>query len=665
MTDKYSANPEARDAALDFAQKGWPVFPVAVNKLPAIKRWEKEASTDPEKIREWYAETFIGGCNFGFTPGRAGIVVIDTDVDKTVKDAEGNPQKVNGEESLRNWLEEKGITLPPTLRVKTPSGGYHRYFAASGLRSKNAFLPAVDVKSAGGYVLIPGCTSPKGAYVVIDNLPVAPLPEEFAQEYGWLQKPAKAECNDINYKTHITTDTAEKLVRAAEIIDEWPEAVEGERNDQLFQMMRELCKVGISRKKAKELYADLALDKIGLDPESYEVAATIKSAYGDLSDLGSESEEERKQSVRLFDELPPLPDDGKSGKRYSDAGGIDWNDFLKRSVPERRWFIEGWLSADEGYTVLFSGRGGTGKSALMLDLLYSLATGTPFLNMPVLRGSKAMYVSCEDSAEEITRRVQARHLDAEVPPGVICIWPRSGHDNILCLPDKRGVLQSTPFMAELQSRGKDFFKTDGGVLVLDTLSDIFAGNENDRSQVSQFVKLHLNKLGRELGVTIIVLAHPAKGTSSSGQGFSGSTAWEGAFRCRWELNYQKADKIDGLIELVLAKSNAAKAGKKITMANAGGQFKVVDAAKADESVKDLLVQMIGEAYREDRPYGKTAQSARPIEFIVLNDPITGVPLNGDEIKTMVKELTAEGRIEDFHTNKRRGLRVCESEITNA
>ena len=664
MTDKYNMHQAAKDAAMEFARLGWPVFPVAANKLPAIKCWEKEASADPQQITKWYSELLIGGCNFGFTPGRAGIVVIDTDVNKTVKDADGNTQKVNGEDSLHDWLKEHNITLPPTLKVKTPSGGYHRYYKAAGLRSKNAFLPAVDVKSAGGYVLIPGCSSAKGSYVVVDKLPVAELPAEFIREYGHTAKPAKAEVADINYKTHITTDTAEKLERAAEIIDEWPEAVEGERNDQLFQLMRELCKAGISRKKAKELYADLALDKIGLDPESYEVAATIKSAYGDMSDLGIESAEERKQSVRLFDDLPPLPEDGKSGPRFSDGGGIDWNDFLRRSVPERRWFIENWLSADEGYTVLFSGRGGTGKSALMLDLLYSLATGTPFLGMPVLRGSKAMYVSCEDSAEEITRRVHARHLDAAVPPGVISIWPRSGFDNILCLPDKRGVLQSTPFMAELQTRGKEFFKTDGGVLVLDTLSDIFAGNENDRSQVSQFVKLHLNKLGRELGVTIIILAHPAKGASSTGQGFSGSTAWEGAFRCRWELNYQKADKIDGLVELVLAKSNAAKAGVKITLANAGGTFRVVDAAKADESVKDLLVEMIGEAYREDRPYGKTAQSARPIEYIVLNDPITGVPLSGDEIKTMVKELTAEGRIEDFHTNKRRGLRVCDAEVVN-
>lgn len=649
------------DYAVRYAEKGWPVFPVGDNKLPAIKRWESSATTDVEQIRTWRTETFLGGCNFGFPPGRADIVVIDTDVNKTVKDDNGNPQKVNGEDSLREWLSEQGFTLPDTFTVRTPSGGLHRYYRAAGLRSKNAFLPAVDVKSSGGYVIIPGSSSAKGEYAVVNDAPVAELPQAFIDAYGHVQKPPKSEVReDLTYRTHITADTAEKLTRAAEIIDEWPEAAEGERNDQLFQLMRELCKAGISRKKAKELYADLALDKIGLDPASYEVAATIKSAYGDLSDLGSESEEERKQSLRLLDVIPQEPTE--AGKpRFTDGGGIDWNELLRRTVPARKWFIENWLSADEGYTVLFSGRGGTGKSALMLDLLYSLATGTPFLGMPVLRGSKALYVSCEDSVEELTRRVHARKLDARVPDNIIRIWPRSGFDNILCLPDKRGVLQSTPFMAELQSRGREFFGTDGGVLVLDTLSDIFAGNENDRSQVSQFVKLHLNKLGKDLGVTIIVLAHPAKGSSSSGQGFSGSTAWEGAFRCRWELNYQKADKIDGFVELVLAKSNAAKAGAKITMTNAGGMFRVVDAAKADESVKDLLVQMIDEAYSSGRSFGLTAQASRPIANLKICDPVTGTPLLPDEIKSIVSELLAEAVIERYHTNKERGLRVVKRE----
>ena len=131
-------------------------------------------------------------------------------------------------------------------------------------------------------------------------------------------------------------------------------------------------------------------------------------------------------------------------------------------------------------------------------------------------------------------------------------------------------------MAELKKRGREFFRNDGGILILDTLSDIFFGNENDRSQVSQFVKRYLNRLGSDLGVTIIVLAHPAKAVSTTGQGFSGSTAWEGAFRCRWELNYAKADRIDGLAGTRPGKEQYGTGWREGDPREQRGMFVVVD-----------------------------------------------------------------------------------------
>ena len=648
------------EGALEYARRGWPVFPVGENKLPAVKKWESVATTDEAQIAAWFGDIFLGGCNFGFTPGRAGIAVIDLDVEKKIKQPDGSSKTANGEKTLAEFEAEHHERLPETYSVRTPSGGLHLYYHATDLRSKNHFLDAVDVKSCGGYVLVPGSRGAKGAYSAIGSPDrVAELPPWFLGLYG--HRKSVKEKPEMSYNTQITPDTEDKLERARQIIEEWPEAVEGERNDQLFQLMRELCKAGVSRKRAIELYAEEALDKIGLDPDSAEVTATIRSAYGDLSDLGAESQEGRHLAVRMFDDLPELPAEEKSGaRRFSDNGGMDWLDLAERPVPPRRWFIENWLSADEGYTVLFSGRGGTGKSALMLDLMYALAVGGSFCGMPVLRGAKTMFLSCEDSEEEIARRIQKRNIDhASIPRGVLRVWPRLGQNNILCVPDKRGVLQETSFMAELRERGKAFFGTGGGVLILDTLSDIFAGDENNRSQVSQFVKQHLNRLGMELGVTIVVLAHPAKGASLSGQGFSGSTAWEGAFRCRWELNHKDPAKIDGLLELILAKSNTAKAGSKIALENRAGMFLVVDGAKADDGAKQELVRLIAEAYEEGNPFGLTAQAARPIAKVKICDPITGIPFSEKEIKTFVSELLAEARVETFRNNKQRGLKPGE------
>lgn len=641
------------ESTLKFAKRGWPVFPVRENKLPAITKWEEKATADPEQIRTWFADAeCVGGCNFGFCPGRAGIFVIDTDRNKMI-----DGKLVDGEDSLRDFVMGNAGNLPETFTVRTPSGGLHRYYKAADLRSKNAFLPAVDVKSCGGYVVIPGSMNDKGSYIVEKDLPVAELPVWFKALYG-RRKQAK-EKNQISYKAKITADTPEKVRRAIEIIEGWKSVSEGERNDNLFQMMRELCKAGISKQRASELYAEYGLEKIGLDPDTAEVAATVNSAYADMSDFGQDSEEARKLMVNLFDDLPDDPD-----AKETDPGafGVDWTELEVREVPERRWFIENWLSADEGYTVLFSGRGGTGKSAMVIDLMRSLATGEPWCGMDVKRGAKSMYISCEDSEEELTRRIKRRSdPGGRVPAGIIRLVSRLGEDNVLCSIGKDGKLRAEPFFKELKKQAREFFGTDGGVLILDTLSDVFAGNENDRSHVSQFVKHQLNKLGRDVGVTIIMLAHPAKGGSQNGQGFSGSTAWEGAFRCRWELNYQKADKVDGLLELVLAKSNTAKPGQKVTLKNSGGLFYVVDSAGADESVKEAIIELIDAAYESGNPFGMTIQANRPITLMKINDPITGVPLTPEEIKEIVTELKAEAVIENFHDRTCRGLRVIKRE----
>ena len=508
------------EGALAFARRGWPVFPVSRDKLPAVKKWEQKATTDEARIREWFGSVALGGCNFGFPPGRAGMVVIDTDRGKVRKGV-----TVDGEDSLREYLLDSAEGIPRTFRVRTPSGGIHRYYAASGLKSRNGLLPAVDAKTNGGYVIIPGSQTEKGNYVIEDPAEPAPAPAWLAAALK-RKTPGADSPAAVTYNAKITPDSAEKVARAEQIIADWPEAEEGERNNQLFMLMRELCKAGISKELAAELYASEALGKIGLDPAEHEVRATMDSAYR-AGDFGAESKEARDQAVLLLDPLPDPPEEPRA--KFSDRGGADWAELAAAEVPPRRWFIQDWLAADEGYTVLFSGRGGTGKSCLALDLMRSLATGEPFVGKEVLRRGRSLYVSCEDSEEEIARRIQRRSRLAagQVQPGVARVWSRLGHDNILCAPNRAGLLREAPFMAELRARGREHFGTEGGVLILDTLADIYAGNENERSQVSQFVKYHLNKLGAELGVTIVVLAHPPRPPPRPGRGSRGRRRGKG------------------------------------------------------------------------------------------------------------------------------------------
>jgi RecA-family ATPase len=94
--------------------------------------------------------------------------------------------------------------------------------------------------------------------------------------------------------------------------------------------------------------------------------------------------------------------------------------------------------------------------------------------------------------------------------------------------------------------------------VLDNAAHLFAGNENDRGQVTAFVNL-LYSLCVDLGTTIILVAHSNK----AGDTYSGSTAWLNAVRSQIVLS-----RPDGAIDpdervLTLGKANYARQGDEL------------------------------------------------------------------------------------------------------
>ncbi|KAI93720.1 hypothetical protein T281_14965 [Rhodomicrobium udaipurense JA643] len=67
-------------------------------------------------------------------------------------------------------LIELGLPFD-TLTVRTPSGGWHLYYASdTEFCNSVGLLPGIDFKSAGGMVLGPGTTTHKGVYEVLHDL---------------------------------------------------------------------------------------------------------------------------------------------------------------------------------------------------------------------------------------------------------------------------------------------------------------------------------------------------------------------------------------------------------------------------------------------------------------------------------------------------------------
>ena len=125
---------EPREAALIYAGLGLAVVPIRKGtKQPPMKAWQKEATQDPEKIREWWDRWPEAGVGVVTGEKSGGLAVIDLD--------EHPEDGRRGVELLEAWERENGdpmkrqqhlyssqvdfqtdgalVILPPTVHAKT------------------------------------------------------------------------------------------------------------------------------------------------------------------------------------------------------------------------------------------------------------------------------------------------------------------------------------------------------------------------------------------------------------------------------------------------------------------------------------------------------------------------------------------------------------------
>ena len=192
--------------ALNWAGRGYPIFPCK-NKKPLTLNGFKNATTDEEQIRKWWAKH--PNALIGMPTGRRHVLDID------FKPDEG----VDGYKAIPNWE-----SLSPCI-VKTPSGGAHLYFKSSGTVpcSTCVIAPGIDTKGEGGYVIVPPSRNAAGKYSFLKGDLADDLPAFPADLLAKLKQPHGGEANEDG-----TADP--KLVAAAlEVIpnpptlgyDEW------------------------------------------------------------------------------------------------------------------------------------------------------------------------------------------------------------------------------------------------------------------------------------------------------------------------------------------------------------------------------------------------------------------------------------------------------------
>lgn len=235
-------------AALAYAERGWPVFPLHspvangcscgratckdVGKHPRTQHGLHDSSLDPARVRDWWGRW--PDANIAIVTGAAsGIVLLDVD------------PRHGGDESLAQLASEIG-PIPPTPMQRTGSGGAHYLFEHPGqeVRNRAGIYPGLDVRGDGGYFV------------------AAPSLHASGQSYTWLTAPSAHPLAQIPpsllarmLRVSSSSDGARAKFDAATVLAGVPE---GSRDDALFRLACKLRHADVPIDLAKKLVLEAA-----------------------------------------------------------------------------------------------------------------------------------------------------------------------------------------------------------------------------------------------------------------------------------------------------------------------------------------------------------------------------------------------------------------------
>jgi hypothetical protein len=369
------------------------VFPCARDKKPAIPkdkggRGFLDATTDNGEIARLFAAPgcALVGCPTGEV---SGFDVLDLDYRHGAKE----------------WEAENAHRLPETRIHTTQSGGRHYLFRhVHGVRnSAGRVAPGIDVRGAGGYVVLP----PSDGYSVANDADVAEWPD-------WLLQPGlvfpKEPEPRVNGKSHQPASTArmEAMLRIA--IDKVASAGEGQKHftlrNQALWLGGLLHYGGFSRAQALDALMN-ALPSTVKDRKAAQKTAEwgLDCGAGDPIDLADSPEWIARQKSNGHDHSPPPLNtqarpavDGDNLAIFPVEYFIDVN-----PVTQAQDFVEG-LLIEQTMSVIY-GESNSGKTFFATNLAFHVAAGWPWEGREVERGA-VIYCALE-GGNGIRNRVSA------------------------------------------------------------------------------------------------------------------------------------------------------------------------------------------------------------------------------------------------------------------
>lgn len=466
--------------ALALAARNFPVFPLRPNDWrPAIKDWQKLATTDEATIRRWWTQW--PDANVGVATGK-GLLVVDID----------NKKGKNGSQSFAD------LDLPfealDTFTVSTPSGGRHVYYRIDGDARNTAELlgPGIDTRGDGGYVVGPGSTltdgakdgQPGGKYngMGLDN-PLRSAPDTLSSR---LLAHAGRDRSAVGRPLDVSSGdaAAERYLRGSA-----PIAVQGKGGDHTtFVVAAQLKDLGIDEFAALDLLLEHWNERCEPPwaPEDLKTKVANAYRYGE-NPPGSKSPEVMFSGV----DVQPPPVKQRVPSRWLDHGAEIDRDAL-------------WLFPDiapaTGVCVCVA-PSQAGKTFVLLEMARCVATGKPFFKIQPDDTGATLIVYAGTEGSGFARRLAALQEDTALPISGTTVGNLA----------ERGALDQ--LLVDLKTKAAEMLERFGVPVRLIVVETIAASNllndENSNVEASRAIA-NLGQISLAMNALVVTSHHPSK-----------------------------------------------------------------------------------------------------------------------------------------------------------
>lgn len=460
------------EAALGYIERGWSVMPVnrTGTKVPLVKWTElQERIATREEVIEWW--TRWPEANIGVITGSiSGIVAIDID---TRKGAEVAPV----------------LAVAPTEFInRTGSGGAHLlyeypYEVEEGVRTRANLMKGVDVRSDGGYIVVPPSIHANGTPYEWDSEgDPSSLPPEVIEFI-----------NDDGGETRNPSGDPDWVSR---LLDEGAE--EGGRNDAATRLVGYLEAKGIPKDITYTMVEQWNGSKVSPPLSQREVRTIVESVYR----TARRKDGKKKGSVGS---------DKPDGPRLA---FLPFSDYMEEHADALvEWTVDGWLpqatiaflvAAPESY-----------KTWMLLDLAVSVAGGKPFLGMfEVKKPGPVLLIQQEDFHGGLAQRFgvitfgkYSLSFDSERDTFSVPLVPTLP---IYVHPDRNLRFDDVNVMDELEAV---IAQLKPSVVIIDPLYS--AASNDDYMAKSVQHMFRLKAMRDKYGCTFVLAHHTKKGSTET------------------------------------------------------------------------------------------------------------------------------------------------------